>query len=94
MLRRPNDTYYRRDGLIAFALCLLLGSMAAADNAHAQARQTTYPVPTVSMRIRIRASPRLTRQLHLRLDLACNRRDRRNRCSRMSDHHGPRNLRT
>ena len=44
MLRRPNDTYYRRDGLIAFALCLLLGSMAAADNAHAQARQTTYPV--------------------------------------------------
>lgn len=44
MLRRPNDTYYRRDGLIAFALCLLLGSMAAADNAHAQAPQTTYPV--------------------------------------------------
>ena len=43
MLRRPNDTYYRRDGLIAFALCLLLGSMAAADDAYAQAPQTTYP---------------------------------------------------
>ena len=43
MLRRPNDTYYRRAVLIA-ALCLLLGSMATADNAYAQARQTTYPV--------------------------------------------------
>jgi hypothetical protein len=50
MLRRPNDTYYRRDGLIAFALCLLLGSMAAADNAHARGRRRTR-LPTVSMRI-------------------------------------------
>ena len=93
MLRRPNDTYYRRAVLIA-ALCLLLGSMATADNAYAQARQTTYPVANGVNEDPDQGEPQANRQLHLRLDLACNRRDRRNRCSRISDHHGLRNLRT
>jgi hypothetical protein len=37
---RPTNTHRHCDGLIAFALCLLLGSVAAADNARAQTRQT------------------------------------------------------
>ena len=44
MLRRPSDTYHRPYGLIAFALCLLLGSGAAAENARPQGRQVSYPV--------------------------------------------------
>jgi Carbohydrate-selective porin, OprB family len=45
IMLHPTDTHgHRSQRLITFALCLLLGSMVAAENARAQARQTTYPV--------------------------------------------------